>query len=119
MWASGRQSEREPPAIVALRLHQDMIERSDAADSRLATLANEPIEKIDRNEPMLPIESSEPVDPMDRIDPRDRMLRIESVDLIDHKERVGADMVQSWRPEISDAVISRCPRLVCPSASRD
>ena len=72
-----------------------MIDRSAAADKRLAKLANEPTENADRNEltenadrndPTLPIDSADPIEPIDRIEPRERMDRIESCESIDHSE---------------------------------
>jgi hypothetical protein len=75
-----------PRANIAARPRQDITDRSATADSRLPKLANEPIEKADRNDPTLPSDRTEPVEEMDRIDPRERIDRIEFWDLIDHNE---------------------------------
>lgn len=75
-----------PPDRTALRLRHDMIDRSAAADKRLAKLANEPTENADRNDPTLPMDSADPIEPIDRIEPRERMDRIESCESIDHSE---------------------------------
>lgn len=63
-----------------------MIDRSAAADRRLAKLANEPTENADRNDPTLPIDRADPIEPIDRIELRERMDRIESCESIDHSE---------------------------------
>lgn len=76
--------------MIAFRARQDMIERSAAADRTLAVLAQEPMEKAERNDPTQPMERTEPTDPTDRTDPRDAIDRIESVDRIDSTEPLQA-----------------------------
>jgi hypothetical protein len=75
-----------------------MIERSAAAESRLATLAKEPTENADRNDPTLPMDRADPIDPIDRIDPREQIDRIESSDLIDHRDPLQSGMRPSSTP---------------------
>lgn len=63
-----------------------MIDRSDAADSRLPTLANDPTENADSADPTDPIDSTDPIDPIDSTEPRDPMLKNESVERIEKRE---------------------------------
>jgi hypothetical protein len=66
------------PARTPRLERQDMIDRSETADMRLAKLATEPTENADRNDPTLPIDKADPTEPMDRTDPREPMEKIES-----------------------------------------
>lgn len=63
-----------------------MIDRSEAPDSRLPMLANDPTENAESAEPIEPIDNTEPTEPMDSTEPFDAMLSTESVDLIDRRE---------------------------------
>jgi hypothetical protein len=68
------------------RDRQDMIDRSESADSRLPKLANDPTENAESADPTEPIDSTEPTDPMDNTEPFDAMLRTDSLDRIDQRE---------------------------------
>ncbi len=79
-----------------------MIDRSEAADSRLATLANDPIEKAERNDPTLPIDSTDPMDPIDRIEPLELIERIEPVELTDNRDLDMASSSGTSSVEVMD-----------------
>jgi hypothetical protein len=72
-----------------------MIDRSAAADRRLAKLANDPTENADRNDPTLPMDRTDPIEPIDRIELRERMDKIESCEPIDHSEPLRFAIVSS------------------------
>jgi len=63
-----------------------MIDRSQAADSRLPKLADDPTEKADSAEPIDPIDSTDPIEPIDSTDPFEAILNTESLDRIDKRE---------------------------------
>ena len=64
-----------------------MIERLDVADSRLAILANEPIENTDRKDPTLPTDNTEPIEPIESIEPFESIDMTEPVELMDKIDR--------------------------------
>ena len=89
-------AESSGAAITPRRDRHDMIERSETADSKLPTLANDPTENAASADPLDPIDSTEPTDPIDSSEPFDAMHRVESVDRIDQREPFSADTTPTF-----------------------
>lgn len=64
----------------------DMIDRSEAAESIDHMLAADPIDPREANDPMEPIDKTLPTDPIDSIEFLLPILRIEPSDFQDHND---------------------------------
>jgi hypothetical protein len=88
----------DPAPSTPRRERQDMIERTDAAESTEATLRKLPIEKRDPAEPMEPTDSTDPTELIDRMDPLELMDRIDPCDRRDRMEEPPTSVTPpSWR----------------------
>ncbi len=63
-----------------------MIDQRETDDSSEPTLANDPMDRIEKAEPIEPIEPNDPMEPIESIEFFDPMLRNEPSDQRDHFE---------------------------------
>lgn len=91
-------SRSDPAPSTPCHERQDIIERTEAAESTEATLRKLPIEKTDPAEPMEPMDRTDPTELMDRIEPLELMDRIDPSDRRDRMEEPPASVTPpSWR----------------------